>query len=364
MYKVLIIDDEPWSREVVKALVTWDSLTLTLIAEAEDGTEGLKYIRKYKPDIVITDLRMPGIEGVELLKAMYEQFPEIKIIVMSGFDDFVYLKQAIRSRAMEYLLKPIDPEELNKSLEKCIHELEQDVFKSNMSIKTSMIFEDPQVLHKYLSYRQNIFENLLELDKVEILNTFDKMKNFLKSVFAEKMDRNMLSKICHDFVLILEEIMSENEISLDHVWNEKNSDWVVSSGFNSIEEVFADIGWLYSRVIDMITLFRKNKNRLDIKEIQGYIEKHFKEPISLETIAQQFFVSKEHLSRSFKTYTFENISDYILRKRMEKSRELIVEQKLAIKHVSQLVGYDDLAYFYRVFKKHFGIAPGELRNED
>ncbi|MEK6264348.1 MAG: helix-turn-helix transcriptional regulator [Clostridium sp.] len=84
------------------------------------------------------------------------------------------------------------------------------------------------------------------------------------------------------------------------------------------------------------------------------------EPISLDTIAHHFFISKEHLSRIFKVYTGGNISEYIIRIRMEKAKTLILEDKVAVKHVARMTGYNDIAYFYRVFKKHFGITPGEL----
>src|SRR5690349_8199949 len=119
MYNVLLIDDEPWSREVVKALGLWERLGFRLSDEAEDGNTGLALIGKLRPDVVITDMRMPGLDGVGLLKAINESYPEVKIIVISGYDDFVYLRQAVASRATDYLLKPIDPEELNAALAKC-----------------------------------------------------------------------------------------------------------------------------------------------------------------------------------------------------------------------------------------------------
>src|SRR5665647_984121 len=96
MYKVMIMDDEPWSRKVIIQLGEWDKLALTIIGEAEDGTQGLRMIAELTPDIVVTDMRMPGIDGVELLKALNDKHPLLKIIVMSGYDDFVYLKQAIQ----------------------------------------------------------------------------------------------------------------------------------------------------------------------------------------------------------------------------------------------------------------------------
>lgn len=364
MYKILIIDDEPWSREVVKALGEWESLQLKIIGEAEDGTEGLKLIGELKPDIVITDMRMPGIEGVELLKAMNEQFPGLKIIVMSGYDDFIYLKQAIRSRAVEYLLKPIDPVEMNASLAQCVRELEQAHEKVNALWRMPPVFADTAVLDKYLSYRQLVYGHLLELNKQAVLQTFENMERFLENRPGEIKNGNILARIGHDFILMLEEFISGNEIVLDHIWNEKNREWAVTAGWNSISEVVEDICRLYGRAMDAMEVLRKNRNRLDLTEVQTYIDRHFQDSISLETVSQHFFVSKEHLSRVFKTVTGENLSDYIIRKRMEKARELIVEQRLAIKHVAQMMGYDDLAYFYRVFKKHFGLTPGGLRRED
>jgi two-component system response regulator YesN len=142
MYKVMIIDDEPWSRKVIKQLGEWDKLQLTIVGEAEDGTQGLRLIGELTPDIIVTDMRMPGIDGVELLKVLNERHPALKIIVMSGYDDFVYLKQAIRSQAKEYLLKPVDPDELNAALTQCVRELQEAKQASAVSWKTPLTFAD------------------------------------------------------------------------------------------------------------------------------------------------------------------------------------------------------------------------------
>jgi two-component system response regulator YesN len=366
MHNVLIIDDEPWSRQVVKALGAWESLQLNVIGEAEDGREGLKLIEELEAHIVVTDMRMPGLEGVELLKEMNERFPFLKIIVMSGYNDFVYLKQAIRSRAIEYLLKPIDPEELNAALAQCIRELEQAraTLNGSTSWRTPLIFADSSVLERYLAYRQQVFGHLLELNKDAVLQTFEKLKAFLEGIIPQTEDGNMLNKIGHDFILMLEEFTSEDEIGFDRIWSDGKRKGDAVDGWRSISEAILDIGQLYGDAMDAIEAFRRNKNRLDLTEVKAHIDRHFQDPISLETIAQHFFVSKEHLSRAFKAFTGENMSDYILRKRMEKARELIVEHRMAIKHVAQLIGYADLAYFYRVFKKHYGVTPGELRKED
>lgn len=359
MYNVVIIDDEPWSREVVKALVDWDKLELLLNGEAEDGTEGLRLIEERKPHIVVTDMRMPGLDGVGLLKQMNEKVPAMKIIVMSGYDDFVYLKQAIRSRAVEYLLKPIDQEELNAALAQCVQDLKRADQAGNAGWRMPVAFADPGTRERYSALRERVRGYLLELDKPAAIEALSKLGEMFGNDLANKDDRNVISKVAHDFLSLLEEFAAENEWDIAGLRSKvPTGDW--TSAVKAIGELQA----MFGEAISQIETLRRKRHRLDIAEIQAHIDLHYRDSISLETVAQRFFVSKEHLSRAFKTHLGENLSDYILRKRMEKAKELIVEGELAIKHVAKLTGYEDVAYFYRVFKKHFGQTPGELRKED
>lgn len=364
MRKVLIIDDEPWSREVVKSLGAWQSLQLEVIGEAEDGTEGLKLIAELKPDIVVTDMRMPGIDGVELLREMHQRFPALKIIVMSGFDDFVYLKQAIRSRVVEYLMKPVDPEELNASLARCSQELIEAQGSVNPLDGSVLLFTDPAVLDEYLAIRRQVYGYLLELNGASIPGAFEKLEGFLQRALREERDGNVLTQISHDFLLMLEEFAVENQISAELLKNDPFGAGGLVPGANALSGMIAELRRLYQGAIEAVVRLSRSRNSLNLAEVQAYIERHFQDQISLETIARRFFVSKEHLSRAFKTFSGENISDYITRKRMEKARDMILGQGLEIKRVAQLTGYEDLAYFYRVFKRHFGVTPGELRRED
>jgi two-component system, response regulator YesN len=120
--RLVIIDDEMWSREVVKKLIHFEKFSLELVGEADNGLDGLKLIENLKPDIVITDMKMPGLDGLQVLKKL-SKYPHIKTIVMSGFDDYDYLRQAIHSKAIEYLLKPIKEDDVNAAIERCINEL-------------------------------------------------------------------------------------------------------------------------------------------------------------------------------------------------------------------------------------------------
>lgn len=356
MHRVLIIDDEPWSREVVKNLTDWKHLQLDMIGEADDGTQGLKLMEECDPHIVVTDMRMPGLDGTGLLKEINERFPKLKIIVMSGYDDFHYLKQAIRSRAVDYLLKPVNPEELNASLMRCVREL-SEVPTAVQTLTIPSVFEDSTVFERYMTYRKLIFGYLLDLNQADLLQVFEKLKAFLEHSLPNKPNTAVLSKISSDFMQMLEEFIFEHHFKLDVMMSEKTLDG------SSVIETVDEIATLYQKTIDEIETQRKNKNKLDVTEVQAYIDRHFQDGISLDMIAQHFFVSKEYLSRTFKDVTGENISETIVRRRMEKAREWIVEHRMSIKNAAQLTGYTDLAYFYRVFKKHFGTTPGDMRDQ-
>ena len=132
MFKVLIIDDEEIIREGLKTVIDWDSLGCSVIGEAADGDEGLEMLSSMQPDIVITDIRMPGLNGLEMISKLKKHKHECKIIILSGFRDFEYAQQAIKLGAFRFLLKPTNTKEIILSIKEAIIELKK--VKSNEEI--------------------------------------------------------------------------------------------------------------------------------------------------------------------------------------------------------------------------------------
>lgn len=358
MNRVIIIDDEPWAREVVKSLGDWDKHQLVIAGEAEDGRSGIQLIHELKPQIIITDMRMPGIDGDELLKELKASFPGLKIIVMSGYDDFVYLREAIRSRAVEYLLKPIDPDDLNEALRKCIAELEAEQQTVNTSWRSPLVFPNVQQMERYGVLRQRVFAALFELNKPLLQQRMDKLQEFLEDVFTEGLEPSLLMKIKDDFHLILRDFMSENQVGFEADSLKPDA----SRPMEHVQELADRVLQSYVEAIDKLEAVSRSKSRLAILDVQDYIDQHYMDPITLETVAHHFYVSKEHLSRAFKSAAGENLTEYIIRKRMERAYYLLTHTAIPIKEAAQLSGYAELAYFHRVFKKHFGLTPGEIRS--
>ncbi|MBB6635088.1 response regulator transcription factor [Cohnella thailandensis] len=125
MRKVLVVDDEKWIRRGLIQLIPWERFGLELAGEAADGQDAYELALEAKPDLMFLDMRMPGLDGKQLLGKLREELPELLTIVVSGYSDFEYTKEAIIHRAFDYLLKPVKKEELASVLEKSLAELER-----------------------------------------------------------------------------------------------------------------------------------------------------------------------------------------------------------------------------------------------
>lgn len=120
MLKVFLVDDEIRVLNHLKLAVNWNDLGLTVSGYASNGLEALELLKKDPPDILITDIRMPGINGLELCRRLRETNPEMPIILLTGYSDFEYAKCAIELQVTDYCLKPIDTAALSETLRRCI----------------------------------------------------------------------------------------------------------------------------------------------------------------------------------------------------------------------------------------------------
>ncbi|MED4959640.1 response regulator, partial [Paenibacillus macerans] len=125
-WKVLIADDEMIIREGIRDSVNWEQLRLTVAAEAEDGEEALELAVRHDVHILLVDLNMPIMDGIELMKRVREQLPGCKIVIITGHDEFAYAQKAIRLQVKDYILKPANPAQLEKVLLQVRTELEEE----------------------------------------------------------------------------------------------------------------------------------------------------------------------------------------------------------------------------------------------
>ncbi|QGQ99865.1 response regulator [Paenibacillus psychroresistens] len=126
MYKVMVVDDEQWGRKSIRKLIDELSTIVEVVAEAKHGEEALQLIQISKPDIVVTDMNMPVMDGKVFLEKLYAMHKEIKVIVISGYSEFEYLKAALTYEVCDYVLKPVSITDLNNAITKAIGAVEKD----------------------------------------------------------------------------------------------------------------------------------------------------------------------------------------------------------------------------------------------
>ena len=126
MLKVFLVEDESVIRDGLRDNIPWEQYGFRFVGEAADGEMALPLIRKARPDVLITDIKMPFMDGLSLSRIVSKEFPEMKIIIISGYDDFEYARQAIEVGVDQFLLKPITRLTLKKTLLELRDKIEQE----------------------------------------------------------------------------------------------------------------------------------------------------------------------------------------------------------------------------------------------
>ncbi len=149
MLKVLLVDDEPIITTGLKKLIAWDNLNLELAGVASDGEEALTLITETSPDIIVTDLLMQGMDGIEFIKKLKESGYGCRIIILSGHGEFEYAREALKNNVFEYLLKPVLPQSLNDTLKAAYESIEEErANKRNMSLLEERLRESMPVMRE------------------------------------------------------------------------------------------------------------------------------------------------------------------------------------------------------------------------
>ena len=126
-YTVLLVDDEEEVIQVIMKKIDWEGLGFSVIGYANNGVKALEMVEEYQPDVVMTDIRMPYMDGMELAHRIREEFPGTKILIFTGFDEFEYAKEAVHLEVEEYILKPVNSVEMTKVFGQMKAKLDQEI---------------------------------------------------------------------------------------------------------------------------------------------------------------------------------------------------------------------------------------------
>lgn len=532
MYKLVLVDDDAILRNGLKTVVDWHSLGIQFAGEAEDGEEGLRIIEEINPELVITDINMPNMNGLELITKITSRFRSCKVIVLSGFDEFDYVRKALRERVFDYLLKPIGEEALAEVLRKAIKSLEEEKqrFLNEEELNRKLKQSIPALKERYLNYVLNgrmKLEEAIELCKtmpfaircknvivavVEVsqssyeqdygklhiimIGLKDMIKEVLKEQYIFEIAESHIGRLA--VILNYTEAQGQTEIIEDMMrwcrqFNDmleqyfpvdvtigigrpyENGEMAVFSYREAVEsleyrilmkgtkilfygDIYIDtsqymyypldieeriltavrggnvekaayetaafiscfinknitspfqlkrgcqqliyslmrklVEWninleltetrgesieqrirramssaeLETQVIGFIKYaamsiseMRSGANRSVIEKACSYMEKHYGENIGLDDIAGAVFLTPNYFAGMFKNEMGKTVLTYLTDLRMEKARQLLRDRAVKIYAVSEKVGYRDVKYFVKTFKKYFGMTPAEFR---
>lgn len=381
MYKLLLVDDEPLLRKSLVSTIDYNKIGFSVVGEADNGLKGIEAYNKYKPDVIITDVRMDICDGLKMIEEIRKiDNGNCQFIVLSGYNDFEYLKSSISLGVFDYLLKPIKNEELISILSKMKLKLDKNIAAKEALLK---INDKLRILKN--EFIRKIFIGNISPDeaskKFDIFELPSSVSSFY-SIYAEFVDNTPILPTSDFFNYVYCDI--ESNIWGFIVFNDVNYTFAseLSEQNNNSRMGISDI----SDDITQITVSATNSYRAyknckadisisfgiqdnDIKissfvsQAKQFVKENYSKNISTKHIAEDFGFSESHFMLLFKKATGTSFSSYLLSYRMEVAIALIQTQRYRIYEICNSVGYRDIKSFRNAFKKYTGLSPVDYKKK-
>lgn len=424
MVRVLVVDDEERITDSLAGLLEESKQFALDVCKAYSGAQALRLLDEFQVDIVVSDISMPQISGIELAGQIRRKWPSCQVIFLTGYDTFPYAQQAIRQKVTHYVLKSEGDEALLEAIGECIAAIEK-----NADLQSAMKkMQEENRLYQSMLRCQQIRTLFLEQERgavsgrmpsgepgqqnVEITLEAGRPVMLLAGRSGQEMTKEMAfavdlavrEKIAYAVkseVLLAEERMivwalqpAEQDqlqhaqavikgmaeslclgveetlgISLSFLFQEKASDWTqVNAAMEALTEMAAsclepDRGMMMAGVEYFQEKSETELEKSFASRLLVYISEHLDGDLTLCTLSEKLHLNASYLSRRFKELTGRTLTEVILEKRMEKACELLQNTSVRISEIAGLVGYETTANFSRVFKKTMKQTPREYRDE-
>ena len=391
MYKTLFVDDERLIREGISNLIDWERITGQELTLADNAKVALKYLEHEKYEIVISDIYMQDMNGIELAKCIKEKWPDVVVILLSAYEDFDYARKAIEAGVFKYLLKPVIPEELEDAVNEAISQV-----KINEEAKKRIDYSQ-EVLEDYRrELKKSLWKDILSgnmRNEDEILERFEKMnmsKNIspIYVVVYETDDETMLyqNQVAIDKVVFscfegyIDTVFMDNYIVI--LLKKENAKAVLYAFGDLVKEMFHfEVHMGEGKIVkDLSTLhisvesakYNIQKNRANKKDeptqiVLAAVEMIRKEienvDFNINTIANALYLTPAYFSRVFKRKMGMTCKDFIKNYRIDLAKELLQNTDLSIQQISEKTGYATVYYFSQQFKQVTGESPGSFRKK-
>ncbi|MFB5763677.1 response regulator transcription factor [Paenibacillus medicaginis] len=392
-YQVVIADDEPIIREGIRDTVNWEELGMTVAGEAEDGEEAFALALEKTVDIMLVDMNMPFMDGIELIRRLRAERPGCRFVVISGHDEFAFAQQALRLGVEDYLLKPVDPKQLHSVLARVGRELDEERQHDHyLKLASEQIDRNIPLLRQ--RFCQEWMDGLVAGDeagqRLDFLRLPRKvpaqigvvrwpamaareslMKENDRQLFlfaAENIASELLSPLPHVIfhdqtgligICLWEEAPEESGALIEREVGKYLNIAVqacfeaVSGGMSSVPEVYRGCREQVYQEARLSPLVRRARQLIG--------ERYTDQELTLEGIASQLQVSPVYLSRVLKKELNTSFVGLVTGARIAKAVRLLDSTSLPVHEVALMSGYDSQHYFSTAFKKRMGVSPNQYR---
>ncbi len=330
-YSVLIVDDMEAIRKMIKRFPFWgESSGFIIKAEAKDGEEALKLFEEETFDIVISDIRMPIIDGIELIKELKVISPDTITILLTDYAEFSFAKEGIKYGVFDYLVKPVEKEALKNALMKA---------------------------HKILEYRQAqltfFYPQTYVIDASKKISMGDN-KGIEEIIAIEESIKLSNSDNQGKITTLLEKV----EDDIKKMVNEEHS-WL-KKFLGEKNKYKLDLWLIY--VIEQLNNFSAvNSKNQYINNVARYLLENIEEGVSMNDLAEKLYLSKNYLGELFKQETGESIGEFFNKAKVYRAVVLLLESDLKLNEIAFSLGFNNIEYFTKIFKKIMGVTPHNYR---
>ena len=378
--KLLIVDDEPVIVRGLSQLIDYAALGFTEILTANKSAEALALLRSEKPEAMLSDIAMPGLTGLELLRLIQDEKIPTQVILISGYRSFEYAQEAVSLGARDYLVKPVQTEKLEEDLKAIAmtHRERMEQVRLQKHLQTLTAEQRPMpalehldqqeqpfclvVFHLAVDHEQNSLSSGLlhfsALSKGEAFCAEHSCVAFLKEDYLCAIVHGNSREDCREAAASLAEGCSGMvEKALSRPFN-----YVVDPEVLRSSRQIPDA---WRRCQTKLSMTHRDQDTDDslIDKMKDYIASHCGEDLTLDTMSEVFAMNPTYFSSFFHQKTGIRYKDYLTRVRITEAKRLLLQTDLKIYEISQRVGFSDVRYFSQTFAKATGVLPKEYRSK-
>lgn len=342
--KAIVVDDDEVVLQGLHTVIPWDTLGFCEVISAKNGEEAYQKAVAENPDVIITDIRMPVMDGLDLARKIHETMDGVSVIIMSAYEDFEYARSAMRYGVSDYILKPIDLDKINQLVLR-LKEI-RDVKSARSNVMRNLYNGD---------LKARIFEDLKEglLDDIETL---------LKQ-YSEHASIEDVRSMCLKLVELLFSYYENIGLNLNAVRSFQLEAIDKIMELKSAQEICSVTHCLFCDIFTFVSKEKADREAILANAAKQMMEQEFANcSFSLQYVADKLGVTPSRLSVLFHKAFGVNFSSYLAQVRITKAQELLKDFSLKIDEIGSMVGYTDSHYFAKVFKRVVNLTPSEYRN--